>query len=104
YFEPLIDKFEPAGWAANPSQEPSVKATIKPTDHFNPCKMTVDSHANIYYGQGAAAEAANGLFKYGPSAFGSAGVGTGTEEVPTPSIVVSEGVSASSADTETDDV
>jgi hypothetical protein len=103
-FPPLIDRYQPKGWAANPTQEPAVTATIEPTDHFNPCKMTVDSQANIYWGQGAGAESANGLFKYGPSAFGSAGKGTGTEEAPTPSVVISSGVSASSADTENDDV
>ena len=104
YFQPVIDMYQPKDWATNPTQEPPVKASIKPTDHPNPCKTTVDSQGNLYWGQGAAPESANGLFKYGQSAFGSAGKGTGTEEVPTPSIQVSSEVSAASVDIETDDV
>ena len=53
YFETVIDMYQPKAWAANPTQEPPVKASIKPTDHPNPCKMTVDSKGKSLLGSGS---------------------------------------------------
>jgi hypothetical protein len=98
----LIDRYAPQEWSTHPTQVPPIKATVRPTDFVNPCKTTVDSTGTLYVGQGPGETAANALHKYLPAAFGPAGVGNGKEEEP--STIFSEGVSASSVDTESDDV